>query len=439
MYFLSINKKFRHKGRNFYVYFGLFLLLILFLLAFFGFELLAEGAGYPYAGGVHALGDRLAERVAFLFFGLGGLIELDDARAVKALAERNRHGEQKDSDAAVDKVARKHCKECQEWVHTDAVANDLRLDDLADDAKHGPKDEKSDSDAYVADNEADYRPRNYDKSRADNGENVKNCDQRGDQRGILHADYRKPREDLGKCDEHNERIGKNVLLEHLSEMRADVVKQLVGLVGELFFDESEDRFKVNQQKDGGNDHDDDVEQEGGHAHREARQLADKLTRKAHNGASDARNERICRVVEVKRHFGVEIVKHLLDLVKEGDKEGAYLILEERGQIRCLVCGERKYFNEQPDDDNAYGAVKQHNENDRKNSRAQLQLVVQKAHNGAKYHRNDKGDEEGEELGQRISDKNERKRENESEKRKIDQKFFSSSEFDILPGKTGEWY
>ncbi len=387
-------------------------------IAFLCSKLLLEGSCDPDTGGVHALGDRLAERVALLGLGLCGIIDLDNARAVQALAERDRYGKQKNSDSAVNKVARKHCEKRQEGVHADAVADDLRLDDLSDNAKHGPKDEKSDADADVADDEADDRPRNYDKTRADDGENVEDGDQRREQCRILHADYRKPRKYLGKCDEHDKRIGKNVLLEHTSKVGSDVMEKIVGLVGELFFDEGEDRFEVNQQKDGGNDHDDYVEQEGGNAHRKARQLADKLSRKAHDGASDGGKERICRVIEVKRHLGVEIVKQLLDLVKERDKEGADLILEKGGQVGCLVRGEGNYLDKHPDEDDAYGAVEEYNEYNREHARAELELIVQKAHNGAQYHRHDEGNDKGKELGQRISDENDGQRENESEKRKI---------------------
>ena len=151
-------------------------------IAFLCSKLLLEGSCDPDTGGVHALGDRLAERVALLGLGLCGIIDLDNARAVQALAERDRYGKQKNSDSAVNKVARQHCKKRQEGVHADAVADDLRLDDLSDNAKHGPKDEKSDADADVADDEADDRPRNYDKTRADDGENVENGNQHSDQR-----------------------------------------------------------------------------------------------------------------------------------------------------------------------------------------------------------------------------------------------------------------
>ena len=55
-------------------------------------QLFLEWPCDPNAGGVNTLGDRLAERVALLGLGLGGLVTLDNARAVKALAERNGDG-----------------------------------------------------------------------------------------------------------------------------------------------------------------------------------------------------------------------------------------------------------------------------------------------------------------------------------------------------------
>ena len=125
-----------------------------------------------------------------------------NALLLEVLTKRYRYGDKEYSQSAVNKVAEKHCKKCEQRVHTDRVAYDLLLDYLAYHAYYHPDDDKPDSAPDITGEHGYHRPRHEHRTGADHGQDIEHRNARRQSERIFFADAEKSQRELGKRDEH---------------------------------------------------------------------------------------------------------------------------------------------------------------------------------------------------------------------------------------------